>query len=110
MLKPQMAPFTLAMKGILGVQAAGLRPQAVSGLAFLHRLPFVPDVALPPIVVMALGAAHPPGFMELVAELNRRLTAGFRARNFKRLTAGGSLRTAVRAPKRTSIARISPAT
>jgi hypothetical protein len=82
LLKPQMAPFTLAMKGILGVHAACLWPQAVAGLALLHRLPFVPDIAPPPIVVMALGAAYPPGFMELVAELHRRFTAS-RARNFK---------------------------
>jgi len=83
LLKPQMAPFTLAVKGILGVQAACLRRQAVAGLALLHRLPFVPDVAPPLIVVMALGAAYPPGFMELVAELHRRFPTGSRARNFK---------------------------
>jgi len=82
LLKPQMTAFTFAMKGILGVQAACLRCQAVAGLALLHRLSFVPDVALPPIVVMALGAAYSQGFMEPVAKLNRQLTAD-RARNFK---------------------------
>ena len=70
------------MKGILGVQAAGLRRQAVAGLALLHRLPLAPDVAPALIVVMALGAAHSPGFMHLMAELDRRLTAD-RAGNFQ---------------------------
>jgi hypothetical protein len=82
LLKPQMTPFALAMKGIPGVQAACLRPQTMAGLALLHRLPLAPDVAPPPIVVMALGAVNPPGFMQPVAELHRWFAAG-RARNFK---------------------------
>ena len=72
----QMAPFTLAMISVLHVQAAGLRPQTVAGLALCHRLPFMPDVAPALVVVMALSAGHPPGFVHPVAELHRRLTAG----------------------------------
>jgi hypothetical protein len=73
---PQMASFTLAMEGILQVRAAGLRPQAMTGLALFHRLPFMPDIAPPLIVVMALGACHPPGLVDPVAELHRRLPPG----------------------------------
>jgi hypothetical protein len=82
LLKPQMTPFTLAMKGILGVHAACHRRQAVAGLAFLDRLTLAPDVAPPPIVVMALGAAYSPSFVQLMVELNRQLTAAL-ARKFK---------------------------
>jgi hypothetical protein len=71
--QPQMAPFTLAMMGVLHIQAAGLRPQTVAGLALCHRLPFTPDVALSLVVVMALGAGHAPGFVHPVAELHRGL-------------------------------------
>ena len=69
----QMAPFTLPMIGVLPIQAAGLRPQTVTGLALFHRLPFLPDVAPSLVVVMALGAGHSPGFVYPVAELHRRL-------------------------------------
>ncbi len=83
LLKPQMAPLTLAMEGSLQVQAASLGPQAVAGLALLHRLALAPDVALPLIFVMALGAGHPPGLVQPVAEWNRRLTAGAPERHFE---------------------------
>jgi hypothetical protein len=80
LLPPQMASFTLAMKGIFQVRAAGRRPHAVTAPAFLHRQPLTPDVALPLIVVMALAAGHPMGFMRPVTELHRRFpsTAGDR--------------------------------
>jgi len=74
--QPQMAPFTLAMISVLHIQAAGLRPQTVAGLALCHRLPFMPDVAPALVVVMALGAGHTPGFVHPVAELHRRLRPG----------------------------------
>ena len=74
--QPQMAPFTLAMISVLQIQAASLRPQAVAGLAFCHRLPFMPDVAPALVVVMALGAGHTPGLVDPVAEFHRRFTAG----------------------------------
>jgi hypothetical protein len=61
--QPQMAPFTLAMIGVLQIEAARLRPQPVAGLAFGHRHPFLPDVAPALVVVMALSAGHPPDFM-----------------------------------------------
>jgi hypothetical protein len=81
--QPQMAPFALAMQGVLGVQTASLRPQTVAGRAFFHRLPFMPNVALPLILVMTLGAGHLPGFVYAVAELNRWLTPGPRQGDFK---------------------------
>jgi hypothetical protein len=70
----QMAAFTLAMISVLRIQAAGFRPQTVASLALFHRLPFMPDVALSLVLVMALGAGHLPGVMHPVAELHRRLT------------------------------------
>jgi hypothetical protein len=73
---PQMTPFTLAMIGILQVRAAGFRPQAMAGLAFFHRLPFMPDITPPLIFMMALGACHPPGLVDPVAEHHRRLPPG----------------------------------
>ena len=76
--QPQMAPFALAMIGVLQVQAAGLRPQTVAGLALCHRLPFTPDVALSLVVVMALVARHSTGFVPPVAEFHRRLLSGTR--------------------------------
>jgi len=76
LLEPQMTPFALAMKGVLGVQSVGLRPQCMAGLAFLHRLAFTPDIAPSLILVVALGAGHPAGFMQLVAEDHRRLATG----------------------------------
>ena len=74
--QPQMAAFTLAMIRVFQIQAAGLRPQTVAGLALCHRLPFLPDVAPALVVVMALGAGYPPVFVDPVAELHRRLTLG----------------------------------
>jgi hypothetical protein len=74
--QPQMAPFTLAMISVLHIQAAGLRSQTVAALALCHRLPFMPEVAPAPIVMMALRTAHTLGFMHPVAELHRRLTPG----------------------------------
>jgi hypothetical protein len=72
--QPQMAALTLPMIGVFYIQAAGLRPQTVAGLAFSHRLPFTPDVTLALVVVMALGAGHSPVIVYPVAELYRRLT------------------------------------
>jgi hypothetical protein len=80
--QPQMAAFTLAMIGVLHVRAAALRPQTVAGLALGHRLAFTPDVAPALVVMMALGAGHPPGFVDPVAELHRRLTPGPGHRDF----------------------------
>lgn len=82
-LELQMAPFTLALKGILQGRGPGLGPEAVAGLAFLHRLPLVPSIAPTPIVVVALGAGHPAGFMDLVTELHRGLTVAARDPNFE---------------------------
>ena len=74
--QPQMAAFTLAMISVLHIQAAGLRSQAVAGLALCHRLAFMPDVAPALVIVMALGAGHTLGLVHPVAELHRRLTPG----------------------------------
>lgn len=89
LLEPQMAPFTLAMEGILQVRAAGLGPQAVAGLAWLHRLALVPDVAPPLILVMALGAGHPPDIVQPMAERHRGLSAGIPERHFKETRSRG---------------------
>jgi hypothetical protein len=35
--QPQLGAFTLAMVGVLYIQAAGLQPQTVAGLALFHR-------------------------------------------------------------------------
>jgi hypothetical protein len=81
--QPQMAPFTLAMIGVLHIQAAGLRPQTVADLALCNRLPFTPDVAPSLVVVVALGAGHAPGFVHPVAELHRRLMPRTRDGDFQ---------------------------
>ena len=74
--QPQMTPFTLAMISVLRLEAAGFRPQTVTGLALGHRLPFMPDVAPALVIVMALSAGHTPSFVHPVAELHRRLAPG----------------------------------
>jgi hypothetical protein len=83
LLELQMAPFTLAMKGILQVRGPGLSPESVAGPAWLHRLALVPNIAPVPIVVVALGAGHPASFMDLVTELHRGLTVAARDSHFE---------------------------
>jgi hypothetical protein len=69
----QVAPLALAMIGVLHIQAPGLRSQTMAGLALRDRLPFMPDIALSLVIVMALGAGYSPGFVPPVIELHRRL-------------------------------------
>jgi hypothetical protein len=72
----QMAALALAVKGILYVRTPGLGRKAVTAGALLYREPLAPEVPGALIVMVALGASHPPFFMETVVEPYRGLFPG----------------------------------
>ena len=72
----QVAALTLAMKGILYIRTPPLGEKAVTGVALLHRLPLLPEVAPPLILMMTLPASQLPRLVEAMAEPYRRFFRG----------------------------------
>ncbi len=105
-----MAPFALAMRGVLNIQAAGLRPQTMAGLALCHRLAFLPDGAPSLVVVMALGAGHSRASCTRWLNCTGGLCRAPEYGDFQETNRRASVRELPQAPRRPITPKISPAT